>query len=163
MLRVLAVAGGVAGAVALSQFPEFSQQYLQRLAGQVDALQAVADQFDASAAAEGLTREAALAQVTGSDFLDRRRADLTTAFARLEGARADLDALRAASPLERLAMPQRLADTALIAATWADFRPAIPTTTDGLMTAIAGYLGGWLGTAGLLGLILRPFRRPRTA
>lgn len=36
--RVLALAGGLSGAVGLSQFPEFSQQYLQRLAGQVDAL-----------------------------------------------------------------------------------------------------------------------------
>ena len=36
ILRVLAVAAGLAGAGTLSQFPEFSQQYVQRLGGAVD-------------------------------------------------------------------------------------------------------------------------------
>ncbi|MBU0778826.1 MAG: DUF2937 family protein, partial [Alphaproteobacteria bacterium] len=35
MIRALALIGGLAGGAALSQYPEFSQQYLQRLAGQV--------------------------------------------------------------------------------------------------------------------------------
>ena len=38
MLKILSIVGAVAGAAGLSQFPEFSQQYLQRLAGKVDAL-----------------------------------------------------------------------------------------------------------------------------
>ena len=29
MLKILSLAGGLAGAAGLSQFPEFSQQYLQ--------------------------------------------------------------------------------------------------------------------------------------
>jgi len=33
LLRAVTFAGGLAGAVGLSQFPEFSQQYTQRLAG----------------------------------------------------------------------------------------------------------------------------------
>jgi len=40
-MRILATAGGIAGAVALSQFPEFSQQYVQRLSGATDELRAV--------------------------------------------------------------------------------------------------------------------------
>ena len=38
MIRTLTLAGALAGAVSLSQFPEFSQQYLQRLSGAVDEL-----------------------------------------------------------------------------------------------------------------------------
>ena len=40
-MRAIAVAGGLAGAAGLSQFPEFSQQYVQRLGGAVDELTAV--------------------------------------------------------------------------------------------------------------------------
>ncbi|WP_300519133.1 DUF2937 family protein [Aliiroseovarius sp.] len=66
MIRVLALVGGLGGAVTLSQFPEYSQQYLQRLAGAVDELSAVVAAFDASAAGFDLTRVEALA--TGIGF-----------------------------------------------------------------------------------------------
>lgn len=156
MIRVLAV---VAGATALSQFPEFSQQYLQRLAGQVDALRLVVVGFDATAAANGLTRDAALAQITGTPFLDDQRADMGETFARYDQLSGNLAALRAANPMQRLTMPQRLADPQTLAATWDDFRPAMPVTLDGGLCAVIGYLAGWLGTAGVLGLLFRPFRR----
>ncbi|MEO1364377.1 MAG: DUF2937 family protein, partial [Pseudomonadota bacterium] len=58
--RALMLAGGFAGAALTSQFPEYSQQYTQRLGGAVDALAEVVADFDASARAEGLSREAAL-------------------------------------------------------------------------------------------------------
>lgn len=161
MLRILALAGAVAGGVGLSQFPEFSQQYLQRLAGQVDALSEVVRDFDATATRNLLTREQALADMTGTAFLEDRRSDLTRTFARYDRLSANLADLRAASPLQRLTMPQKLGDGETLAATWADFRPAVPVTTDGLITAGIGFLGGWLVTAGLLGLLAWPFRRRR--
>jgi hypothetical protein len=159
MIRVLAVVGGMAGAVALSQFPEFSQQYLQRLAGQVDALRLVVVGFDASAAANGLGRDAALAQMTGTAFLEDQRDQVAQTLARYDRLSANLAALRGATPLARLTMPQRLADPQTLAATWDDFRPAMPVTMDGALCAVAGYLGGWLGTGGILGLLAMPFRR----
>ncbi|WP_149139597.1 DUF2937 family protein [Gemmobacter caeruleus] len=161
MLRILALAGAVAGGVGLSQFPEFSQQYLQRLAGQVDALSEVVRDFDATATRNLLTREQALADMTGTAFLEDRRSDLTRTFARHDRLSANLADLRAASPLQRLTMPQKLGDGETLAATWADFRPAVPVTTDGLITAGIGFLGGWLVTTGLLGLLAWPFRRRR--
>ena len=68
MLKILTLAGGVAGAVALSQFPEFSQQYLQRLSGAVDELRTQVVAFDTLATAAGITREEALAELDGSTF-----------------------------------------------------------------------------------------------
>lgn len=159
MIRVLAVVGGMAGAVGLSQFPEFSQQYLQRLAGQVDAMRLVVVGFDTTAAANGLTREAALGQLAGTAFLEDQRGEMGQTFARYDRLSANLAALRGASPLARLAMPQRLADPQTLAATWDDFRPAMPVTLDGGLCAVIGYLGGWIATAGIFGLLLRPFRR----
>lgn len=159
MWRILAMIGGVAGAAGLSQFPEFSQQYLQRLAGKVDALSAVVADFDASAARNDLTREAALAELAGTAFLDDRQADLRRSFAEHQRLSADLDRLRRASPLERLTMPQRLGDPDTLAAAWADFRPALPATLDGAVSAVVGYVAGWSLLAGVWALLAWPFRR----
>ena len=60
MIRVLCLMGGLTGAIGLSQYPEFSQQYIQRLAGQVDALTIEARRFDDSALAEGMGWRAAI-------------------------------------------------------------------------------------------------------
>lgn len=158
MWRILAILGGVSGAVALSQFPEFSQQYLQRLAGKVDALTEVAMQFDATADRNGLTRAAALVAMTGSPVLDDQQADMRATLAQQTRLAENLATLRAAGPLERLTMPQRFGDVETLTATYADFRPALPVTTEGAITAGLGYVGGWalVGLLGsLLGLIFR--------
>lgn len=163
MLRILAMAGGIAGGVGLSQFPEFSQQYLQRLAGQVDSLQMVVADFDRSATRNLMTRDQALAEMTGTAFLEDRRADLTATFARFDRISANLADLRAASPLARLTMPHKLGDSETLAATYADFRPALPVTFDGLIAAGIGFVAGWLASSGLLALLAWPFRRRQTA
>lgn len=162
MWRMVAILGGVAGAVMLSQFPEFSQQYLQRLAGKVDALTAVVADFDASAAKNGLTREAALAQMTGTPFNLAHQADLRVTFVEAQALAENLATLRAAPPLARLMMPQRLGDAETLRATWADFKPAMPTTADGAITAGIGYGAGWMTVGALWALVRRAFRRRRT-
>lgn len=165
MRGALALIAGLAGAGTLSQFPEFSQQYLQRLGGQAEALAAVVAEFDASAARAGLTRDGALAELDGSAFLAAHQGDMRALITRAERARADYALLRAATPLERMALPQRFRDAQTLQATWDDFRPAVPVTPTGLSAAGIGFGAGWLGFWGLSGLILRPFRRrsPRGA
>ena len=159
MIRPLALVGGLVGAVALSQFPEFSQQYLQRLSGAVGELRIVVAGFDAAALASGRSREQALDQMQENGFEGDLKATLTRSIARFERLDADLASLRAANPLERLAQPWNMADKDLITETWIDFRPAVPATTDGLITAGIGFGGGWLAISGLWALIRRPFRR----
>lgn len=159
MLKLAALAGGLAGGVALSQFPEFSQQYLQRLAGQVDALAAVTASFDASAAKAGVTREEALASMQGNDFLGFHQADMRETFVRFDRLSADLTMLRVAGPVERLFLPQRFDDAELLKATWEDFQPAVPATTAGLTTGAVGFAAGWAAIGGFLSLLARPFRR----
>lgn len=151
--------GAVAGGVSLSQFPEFSQQYLQRLAGQVDALTVVVQDFDASARRNDLSREDALSQMVGTSFLQDRQKDLRRTFLRHAQLSDNLVALREASPMERMLMPQRLGDAETFAATWADYRPAVPVTLDGLTAAGLGFLGGGMALSGLLSLLLWPIRR----
>lgn len=164
MIRLLAFVGGLGGAVALSQFPEFSQQYLQRLGGQVDALSVVAADFDASAATAGMNRETALAALSGTEFLDARQQDMRTTFNRLERLSADLETLKQSGPLEWMLMPQRFTDTKLLQATWSAFQPAIPVTLTGLIAAGIGFVIAWGGVLGLSSvcsaIFMRRFTKP---
>ncbi|MDP5308251.1 DUF2937 family protein [Paracoccus spongiarum] len=157
MTGALRLAAAACCAAALSQFPAFSDQYLQRLGGQIDALSAVADRFDASAAAAGMTREAALADLQGSAFRAAHQADMRLAFRRLERLRADHQMLRIATPMERILLPHRLRDPQTLAATWGDFAPALPVSVAGVVAALIGAVAGWL----IAGVVLLPFRTRR--
>jgi len=159
MIRALTMAGGIAGAAMLSQFPEFSQQYLQRLAGAVDELRGVTVAFDLTAKVAGLTRDQALAKIGGSDFEDSLRENMAGNMRRYERLSADYQALAGVAPLERLALAWRFRDTDIARRTWDDYRPAVPVTSDGLVCAGIGFAGGWVILSLLLGLIARPFRR----
>lgn len=163
MIRALCLAGGLTGAVGLSQYPEFSQQYIQRLAGQVDALTVEVKRFDARALSEGLGREEALEALTGSDFLDGHQADERAMFARHTRLSENLTILRAASPLERLTLPHRMADGPTVQEVWGDFTPAVPVSVAGAASAGAGFLGGWLMIMALLAALAAPFRRKHAA
>lgn len=161
MLRLVALLGGLAGAAGMSQFPEYSQQYTQRLAGAVDELRVVVEDFDASAQASGLTREEALAELSGSEFLDRRQADMTRVINRYTRLQSNLITFENAGPFARLRLTPRVADPEIAAKAWDDFKPAVPLTPAGAVFAGIGYVSGWLGLAMLWSLIRLPFRRRR--
>lgn len=99
MLKFLAIAGGLVAAASLSQYPEFSHQYMQRLGGQVVALSEVVADFEASALRSGLTRTQAFEQMTGTQFLDDRQADMRATFTRHAVLTDNLARLRGASPM----------------------------------------------------------------
>ncbi len=158
-MRILALAGGIAGAVALSQFPEFSQQYVQRLSGAVDELRAVTVAFDTTARIAGLTREDALDKMGGSDFQNRLRDDMRARIYRYDRLNADYQALASAAPLQRLARAYHIRDAELVQRTWDDYQPAVPVTSEGLIFAGIGFAAGWGLVSLLLALALRPLRR----
>ncbi|WP_212525373.1 DUF2937 family protein [Actibacterium sp. MT2.3-13A] len=163
MIRSLALAGGIAGAVALSQFPEFSQQYLQRLSGAVNELRPIALAFDVSAQAAGLSRDEALARLEGSDFEETLRDTMAGRLARYDRLSRDYASLRDKDPLGRLAQVWRFSDPDLARRTWEEFRPAVPATADGLICAGIGYGAGWLSVMGLFAGLRRLFGRRRRA
>jgi hypothetical protein len=158
MIRALALIGGLAGGAALSQYPEFSQQYLQRLAGQVDALNIVVADFENSAMRAGLTRSQALDELTGTPFLQDRQADMRRTFRRHAVLTDNLATLRSASPLARMTMPQRLGDPATFAATWSDFTPAVPLSVAGLAATGAGFVLSWAALRIALALVMGSLR-----
>ncbi|MBV2360498.1 DUF2937 family protein [Thalassococcus sp. CAU 1522] len=163
ILRALALAGGLAGAAGLSQFPEFSQQYMQRLGGAVDELGRAVARFDADAASVGLDRMAALDALAEGGAMGAARArtmqETIDRHARLQD---DLTALQGAGPFMRARLAGHLGDREIAARAMAAFEPAIPATFEGAVFAGTGFLGGWAAVAALLGLARGLFRRRRT-
>lgn len=132
----------VAGAMVFSQAPEFMQQYLQRLGGHLDEARRQLAQFEDIATQSGLTLARLIAQTS---------ADRDAATARLGGVMRDSlarvselqsahDSLAHASLVERPFVFLRHADLGIVEGTWHVFQPAVPTTVEGLVYALAGML-----------------------
>ncbi len=151
IVRTLTLAAGLTGAATSSQFPEFSQQYVQRLGGAVDALAEVVTNFDSSAAAEGLTRQEALEQMMGSEFVARRRSDMETTFARYDTLRTTLTKIETAGPFTRAYRASGSGvDTEVAKATWRAFEPAVPLNFAGLMFAGFGFFASALSFGAII-------------
>lgn len=159
MIRALCLIGGLSGAAGLSQFPEFSQQYMQRLGGQVDELTRQVVEFDQTALADGMGREEMLQAMAQTPLVASQEPMWRRTFARHARLSENLMILRDASPIARLTMPHRMADAATVQAVWDDFTPAMPLNVAGVAAAGTGFVGGWVGFAALLGLLAWPLRR----
>ena len=155
--RMISLAAGLAGGAGAAQFPEFSQQYVQRLGGAVDELAIVVRDFDASAEAAGLTRASALEDLSGSTFRNLRRSDMERTISRYERLSASLTLMREERAAGRLALSYGAFDQEIAKATLDDFRPAVPVTVEGFAFAAGGFALGYL----LIGALLAPFRRKR--
>ena len=145
--RILALALGAFLGLAASQAPEFAQQYRQRIGGAVDELRRVVARFDESAQASGLTREQAIVRLAGQPepIAQRQAPAMTEIVDRLGRLETQRDAVAIAAPFERLAVLARGFDGQLARATYLDFEPAWPATSEGLVIGGAGFLVGWLG------------------
>jgi hypothetical protein len=144
-VRIVQLASAVVLALGLSQFPEFVQQYVQRIGGAVDALQPLVERFEASAAQAGLTRQAALERLERNpdDLVVGQSAATADAIARYETLRQSYDDLASAREFERLAVFATAVDPAIARRTLGDFRPALPVTGEGLAHAGIGLVLGY--------------------
>lgn len=161
MRRILSMFGGLALGLMLSQFPEYAQQYLQRLGGAVDELRVIAEDFDRAAAVAGLTRVEALGRYAGSadTFLVDRGLSVAATFARYEKLSASLERVRGANAAERFTLLPEFLDTEIGARALENFQPAVPVTMEGFAYAGGGFLLGYLIMSGLVRFLMLPFRR----
>ena len=138
------------GLAALSQFPEFAQQYRQRIGGGIDELTTVITDFDKDAAERGLNREGGLEELAKSDEeLPKLRAkSMRKAINRFENLTVQRDALEASDPALRPIHVLRYPDRQTLDGAWEIFEPAVPLTLAGLIWGGVGALG-----AGLIGRV----------
>ncbi|MGA9253069.1 MAG: DUF2937 family protein [Roseobacter sp.] len=160
ILRTIILACGLAGAISAAQFPAYSQQYMQRLGGAVQALEEVIANFDKSAATLGLSRQEALGQMTGTDFVEARRLDMQKTFERFETLRGDLIALEGLGPFMRAYHAHHMTDPELARGAWQSFEPALPLSLASLLFALGGFAVGSIGMSALMRLCM-PWRRGR--
>ena len=144
MFRIVTIVIGLICGGVLSQFPEFAQQYEQRLGGAVDELTRMVAEFDASATRAGMDRETALAEYdkTGQTFFADRGTDMRNVISRQERLSDHLASLQDQSPLTRVANFASYFDAGIAGRALEAFRPAIPVTIEGLIYAGAGFLIG---------------------
>lgn len=151
MLRVVRTFGlalALLGGIVAAQGPEFAQQYAQRLGGAVDELRRQITTFDSDARATGTTRDGAVDRLRSNpDALVARRGEAARGdIERLGRLEAQQKALaEASSPLGRLAAMVRDPDSSVAWAAYRDYAPAVPTTTDGLVAGLLGFLATWGG------------------
>lgn len=130
------------GAVAFCQLPEFIQQYLQRLGGHLDEARRQLAIFE---------NTAAQSQLTLAQFIERTSANTDAAVARLasvmQGALDRVSELTAAESALRNAPIWNKPfvffanlDHSIASATLEVYKPAVPTTTEGLIYAAAGMI-----------------------
>lgn len=159
MVNIPGIVGALALGIGASQFPELSQQYKQRLGGAVDALEQVVADFDASARGAGLSRDQALEEYQGSNFLTQRGADMRLTIVRYERLSGDLAILEETSAITRLRNFTALTDPDILRRTWGVFVPAVPISAEGAMFALGGGLIGYISIGGVFSLLFRRRRR----
>ncbi|WDR02094.1 DUF2937 family protein [Devosia algicola] len=161
MRKMIASIGGIGLAVALSQFPEYAQQYTQRLGGAVDELAGIVAEFDRAAAEGGLDRTQALQRFEQSSdsFLAGRGDAMATTLSRYNQLSQTLTRIEGASALERLQYLPDFMDSDIGARTLEAFKPAVPVTLEGFAYAGGGLVAGYGLFSGLLGLLGLPLRR----
>lgn len=132
----------VIGTIAFSQIPEFMQQYLQRLGGHLDEARRQLAHFRQIAQQSGITLDALIGQTsTNSDpTVAKLSGVMTEAVARVETLESAQSAIQNAALWERPFVFLRHIDTDIARATWGIFRPAVPTTIEGLIYAALGML-----------------------
>jgi hypothetical protein len=132
----------VAGAVIFSQVPEFMQQYLQRLGGHLDEARRQLQQFQEVAARSSLTLDQLIVQTNASadPAVSKLGGVMAGAVARVNELTAAQSALEHATLWDRPFVFLHQVDPAIARATWAIFRPAVPTTPEGLVYALVGIL-----------------------
>lgn len=163
LARRLALAVGLLCGLLGAQWPEFSQQYRQRLGGALDELRRIVAAFEAEAAANSLTPAEAIVRLKANpDALARERgADIETDIAREARLERQVEALHDAAPLRRLIVMAVDFDAPLAGETLRNFEPAVPVTEEALVVGALAAIWGWGATHVCAWPIRRRWRRRR--
>ncbi|MEO6011976.1 MAG: DUF2937 family protein [Devosia sp.] len=160
MRRALSILGALALGLGFAQFPEYAQQYEQRLGGAVDELTIIVEDFDRGAASFGLSRDDALLRyaASGDEFIVDRGLSMRMTLTRYEQLRSDLEKLQNANAIERVQFLPSYLDSDVGARALANFQPGVPLTGEAVGWGLAGALIGYLLLYPILSFITLPFR-----
>lgn len=132
----------VLGAILFSQGPEFMQQYLQRLGGHLGEARRQLGLFHDTARQSGVTLDQLVQQTAANPDpgIARLGGVMADAVARVDSLQSAHEALAQAALWQRPFVFLRHLDLEIARATCAIYKPAVPTTLEGLVYAVAGML-----------------------
>jgi hypothetical protein len=165
LLRRLALFFAMISAIVGAQLPEYAQQYRQRLGGAIDELNMIITRFNADAAQNGLTQEQGIArlQANTDEFVQSRGGQMQEIITRQARLANQLESLSHAGSFLRVWELTTKGDPAIAWRAYQSFEPGIPVTTEGVVSAIIGFVIG----GGVIKLLSWPFehlhRRRRRA
>jgi hypothetical protein len=130
----------VVGAVLFSQGPEFMQQYLQRLGGHLQEARNHVASFQNAATQAGQTLDQFIAQTSANPdaSVGRLGTVMSDLLHRVTALQTSHDAIQDASLWSRPFVFLRHLDLQVARGTWSVYKPAVPTTLEGLAYALTG-------------------------
>ncbi|MDR3375254.1 MAG: DUF2937 family protein [Ancalomicrobiaceae bacterium] len=140
MPRLITLLVAIVMGCLFSQAPEFQQQYWQRLGGALDEVTREVDRFAEDARSSGVSVGEAITQLraNANEIARKRGIAAEDTIARKERLERQRQVFADATIVGRLTALAVDYDPTLAAGTWASFRPAVPTTLDGLATGLFG-------------------------
>jgi hypothetical protein len=158
-LRRIAALIGLFFGIAASQLPEYAQQYRQRLGGAIDELNILIERFNAEAAQSGMNKDQGITHLQQSDdrFVQQRGDQMRDTIARRDRLARQAQDFAKAGPLGRVLVLAEDFDPKIAARAYQAYEPAVPTTSEGLIAALIGFIFG----GGLIHLVAWPIRRRR--
>ena len=152
--RLLALIAGAALAVAASQGPAFTDQYVQNLTGRIDELAPIVEEFDAKIAHYNYTRASAMAECsTANGLLDALCSTYEDLVARYEMLVAHMAELDAATIWTKPLVLAKTYKKDIATSVYGVFQPAVPATPTGFAYGGGGFLVGYLAMSIVFGLL----------
>ena len=159
IVRRLALVVGLLLGLAMTQVPEFVEQYRQRLGGAIDELAAVVARFDSDSAQTGLTENGGIDRLLANQdrFVRERGEQMRDDVVRLETLRTTQAEFRGDGPVARLVTFVMRYDSRVARGAYGDFEPAVPASPEGFVLGLIGFVFG----SGIVHLTGHQVRRGR--
>jgi hypothetical protein len=161
-LSLLDRAFSIVGAVAFAQFPQFLQQYVQRMGGHISELEGQVGFMSKSAEASSLTLQEYIQKFTESKLdpvFSRQGMIMQNMVDRYNQLSSALNSLQDATIYKKPLIFITHLSTDIAHETWNTYQPGVPTTLEGLAYAAVGMIFGTLTFLLLKFIIKSIFRK----
>ena len=162
LLRRFALFLALVAGVAMTQLPEFVQQYRQRLGGAIDELAANVARFESDSAQQGLTQSGGIDRLRANPdrFVRQRGEQEQDNVLRLQTLREAQAQFRSEGQIAGLVTFATHYDARIARGAFDEFAPAVPTSPEAFVLGAIGFLFGG-GVVTMTGHQVRRSRRRR--
>ena len=166
IVRRLALFFALLFGLAMTQLPEYVEQYRQRLGGAIDELAMIVARFDSDSQQLGLTQQGGIDRLEANkdSFVRQRGTQMTEVVSRLQRLTETQKQMQGDGPVGRLSTLATHYDPMVASRAYQSFQPAIPVSAEAIILGVLGFVFG----GSLIHFAGRPFRakqgkRPRHA